>query len=88
VKALVASDERAVIFVPHNSTQRYRWTEECRVYCRNHGYEVVGVADTWEKARDTVTAVGAEVIVVARRRHLPPDRSPRVEVVGGERGRE
>lgn len=54
----------------------------CTQYCIEAGYEAIAVVrGTWEEAMDYITAGEAEVILAAEDDDLPPDRTPRVEVV-------
>lgn len=59
----------------------------CIQYCISLGYNVVGLVRSWEEAiginrADPETEeVSAEVVVVAEEADLPPDRSPRLEIV-------
>jgi hypothetical protein len=72
---------RAIIFVPDE--ERDRWEARCLEYCDRRGYEVValvvGAPDRWNDAMDMMYAHEADVVVVASKDHLPPDRTPRVE---------
>lgn len=59
----------------------------CYQYCLSLGYNVVGIVRSWEEAIGINRAdperdeVSAEVVVVAEEADLPPDRTPRLEIV-------
>lgn len=58
----------------------------CYQYCLAVGYQIVGIVRSWEEAigvnrADPAAEVSAEVVVVAEEADLPPDRTPRLEVV-------
>lgn len=81
---------RAIIYVPDDE-DRGRWEDACLKYCDRRGYEVValvvGGPDRWNDAMDMMYAHEADVVVVASKDHLPPDRTPRVEVINDEQVR-
>lgn len=78
--------ERAVIYVPAGR-EANRWREVCMLYCANRGYEVVGVVTAprnvgrWRDVRAMARRDALDVLVAARRDHLPAGRRPRIEVV-------
>lgn len=77
---------RAVIICPHESGRWHdHWQEVCLAHCRKHGYEIVGVTETWSSAKRMLDAREAEIVVVAKRGHLPPSLEPRLEVVAEQR---
>lgn len=76
---------RAVIFVPH--FDRRRWEDICYAAAAAHGEEVAAaVADRtagggWRDAEAMIQRGEADVILVARWDHVPPDALPHVRVV-------
>jgi hypothetical protein len=77
---------RAVILVPDDDEDRDRWARMCLDDCERAGLAVtqlvVGTgAAAWDQAMSVIEAHLAEVIVVARREHVPPDRVPQLRVV-------
>jgi hypothetical protein len=77
---------RAVIICPSESARWYQhWMTMCVDYCRQQGYETVGVTEDWQGARRMLDAHEAEVIVVAKREHLPKSSGPRLEVIAEQR---
>lgn len=77
---------RAVIICP-NAAGRWRdhWLTLCVDYCAEHGYEVVGVTETWSSALRMREDDEAEIIVAAKREHLPPSPVPWLEIVADQR---
>lgn len=75
---------RAIIFVPDDA-ERDRWEKICLDECDRRGYLVAalvhGGAEKWHDLRTMLTNGEADVLVVARKEHLPPDRIPRTEWV-------
>lgn len=56
--------------------------DRCINYCLAHGYDMVGVVkDDWARAIEYLTTGVASVLVVASTDHIPPDATPRIEVV-------
>lgn len=70
----------AVLFVPtgHGAD---RWLTVCAEYAARYSYEVAAVATEWADVVTLVFAGEAQVVVVARRDHLPGMRTPRLEIV-------
>ena len=75
---------RAIIFVPDDA-ERERWEKICLAECDRLGYRVValvrGGVEKWGDLRRMLTSGEADVLVVARKEHLPPNRVPRTEWV-------
>lgn len=72
--------ERAIIYVPDDDMERC--TILCLEYAQRVGYLVVGVVvGRWNDAQSMVLAGVADLVIVADRAQLPPDRTPRIEVV-------
>lgn len=70
----------AVIFIPAEHLATY--SAACFDYCAARSYEVVGLVTTSSEAATRMLVDGiANVMVVARRDHLDPEREPRVEVL-------
>lgn len=79
---------RAVVFV--NPDHLLPNAHACYQYCLALGYSVVGLVRTWDEAivvnrADPDREVAAEVVVVAEEADLPPDRTPRLEIVAYSR---
>lgn len=75
---------RAVVFV--NPDRLLPNAHACYQYCLAVGYQIVGIVRSWEEAiginrADPGAEVSAEVVIVAEEADLPPDRTPRLEVV-------
>lgn len=70
---------KTVVFIPDSETQR--WLTVCAQYCAVRHYQVVAVVSAWVDAVRMVVDGRATVLVAGRRDHLPPDRSPRLEIV-------
>lgn len=79
-KARGASAPAAVLFIPPGPSAE-RWRDLCGSYCHDHRYTIVAIATTWAAAFAMLISGEASVAVVGRRDHLPPDRTPRLEVV-------
>jgi len=71
---------RCVLFIPSGSGSR-QWLAICAAYCETNHYEIIAIAAIWDDAIAILAAGEASVAVVGRRDHLPPDRTPRIEVV-------
>lgn len=70
----------AVLFVPtgHGAD---RWLTVCAEYAARYRYQVAAIATDWDSVVTMVLQGEAEVVVVARRDHLPVMRTPRLEVI-------
>jgi hypothetical protein len=70
---------RAIIYCPDRRGREQR----CRRYCRRKGYEVVAVVTDadggWRYVLAMLAERQADVVVVASRDDLSPDRVPRLE---------
>jgi len=81
-------DELAAIYVIADPDQD-RWTEACRRYCAEQGYNLAAVVlvepgddgARWAQVHAMADRGELDVLVVARRDQLPRRRRPRVEVV-------
>jgi hypothetical protein len=73
---------QAVIFIPASDLQR--WAAICLDYCAARKYELAGIVlvdqGGWEAVVDMLHRGVAQIVVVARREHLPRGRVPRIEV--------
>ncbi len=75
---------QAVIYAPPG--QLPLWTTACVEHCASMGYAVFGLivgdcdGTNWNDVIDLLARGVAQIAVVARREHLPPDRLPRLEV--------
>lgn len=81
----MSTPHRAVIYVPSaNPDALARWSDECLQHCDVLGYEVLGIVlGTWVDVTGLIFEGAADLVVVARWEHPPPDRLPRLEVAGG-----
>lgn len=57
------------------------WLTVCADYAARHHYQVAAIASDWDGVMTVLRNEEAEVVVVARRDHLPPSRTPRLEIV-------
>lgn len=71
----------AVVFLPHGTPSAGRWTDTCGEYIQRRGYRLAAFATVWADVVRMVLTGAADVVVVGRRDHLPPDRTPRVEII-------
>lgn len=76
---------RAVVFVPSEDQAHKKWLRVCGERCTTRGYLIIAVAGEYADAVEMVLLREADVIVVARREHLPPGRLPLMEIVAEER---
>jgi len=83
------SDLRAVIYLPAGE-QMDRWRRTCALHVEARGYELVSIVideasgERWSSIQALLRDGRVDVIVVARRDQLPPDRLPRIEVASEE----
>jgi len=75
----------AVVFVPAGDPDYARWLMVCGDYCNSRGYEITAVVSDWADAMTLCTTAGVDIVVTARWDHLPPDRTPRLEIVTDQR---
>lgn len=72
--------EKAVIYAPTECL------EEAATTCLEHGqaagYDIEGICLRWDDAQAMALRGVVQVIIVADRSHLPPDRVPRIEIPG------
>ena len=75
--------ERAVIFMP--SAADVAGAHACMRFAEARGYRLEGlVAGRWQDVAEMMAERLVEVVLVAHRYQLPPDRTPRIEVVDEE----
>ena len=72
--------DRAVIFVPSLDPAHVRWVLVCGEFCSRRGYLITAVVGSWADTIAMVMERAADIVVTARRDHLPPDRLPRLEI--------
>lgn len=83
------SDLRAVIYLLAGEGM-VRWRRICATHVELHGYLLVSIViddaggAKWASVRSLLDAGRVDVVVVAHRDHLPPDRLPRIEVANDE----
>lgn len=70
---------KSVVLLP--DVEAHRWMMICAQYCEARHYEIVAVVHAWADAIRMIKDGRATVLVAGRHDHLPPDRSPRVEIV-------
>ena len=71
----------ALLFIPADDPDPRRWMVTLWTYCMRCHYQPQAVVHSWCDVIKMVQAGLAEVVVVARRDHLDPKRTPRIEVV-------
>ncbi len=82
---------QAIIYVHSDNLNIH--TERCADYIHRLGYALAAVVvddqdgGRWHEAAGMLLSGDAQVLVVAERDELPPDRLPRVDVVAEERRR-
>ncbi|GGO25365.1 hypothetical protein GCM10011576_47820 [Micromonospora parathelypteridis] len=73
--------EIAVIWIPADIEPSEPAVAVCLTHLRRHSYRLKGIIrDPWESVEQTMVDGEVDVIVIADLAHLPPDRSPRIEV--------
>lgn len=65
--------QRAVILVPSEDRAHRKWLTVCGDFCSRHKVLITAVARNYVDALSMLVCGGADIIVVARRDHLPPD---------------
>ncbi|MBC9006411.1 hypothetical protein [Micromonospora aurantiaca (nom. illeg.)] len=75
--------ERAVIWVPP-TIEALEPSARCMGHVLRRGYHFEGIIHApWEAVERMVLDGEVEVVVIADPAHLPPDRTPRIEVADG-----
>lgn len=75
----------AVIFVPVIPGADV-FVLQCIAHVEARGYQLYAIARTWAQVNEVIHERLAQVVVMARREHMPPDRVPRFEFLGVEPG--
>ncbi len=73
------SAARAVIFVPAEDWRPH--AVQCLEHIERREYEFCGIVRDWAAIERMRDEGAVDVVVVATREHLPPDRIPRTEAV-------
>jgi acetyl-CoA acetyltransferase len=73
---------RAVIYIPA-LVETARWLPLALLHCERQGYDVVALISSgfgaWSSVWEMLNSGEADVCVVGRYEHMPPDRMPRIE---------
>ncbi|MET8044293.1 hypothetical protein ABZU25_25925 [Micromonospora sp. NPDC005215] len=73
--------EIAVIWVPATIEPSESAVATCLAHLRRNSYRLAGIVRApWETVEQTMIDGDVDVVVIADLAHLPPDRSPRIEV--------
>ncbi|MGC4747335.1 hypothetical protein ACLQ28_17025 [Micromonospora sp. DT201] len=73
--------EIAVIWIPADIEPSEPAVAVCLTHLRRHAYRLGGIVRApWETIEQTMIDGEVDVVVIADLAHLPPDRSPRIEV--------
>ncbi|WBB67618.1 hypothetical protein [Micromonospora sp. WMMD812] len=73
--------EIAVIWIPADIEPSEPAVAVCLVHLRRHAYRLKGIIRApWETVEQAMVDGEVDVVVIADLAHLPPDRSPRIEV--------
>ncbi|MEU5785886.1 hypothetical protein [Micromonospora lupini] len=73
--------ELAVIWVPADIEPSEHTIARCLDHLRRHDYRLNGIMRaSWERVEQKMVDGEVDVVVIADLAHLPPDRSPRIEV--------
>ncbi|MEH0927318.1 hypothetical protein [Micromonospora sp. CPCC 205558] len=79
--------EIAVIWIPAHIEPSEPAVARCLSHLRRHSYRFTGIMRApWETVEQTMIDGEVDVVVIADFAHLPPDRSPRIELAttGGD----
>lgn len=77
---------RSIIYV-RDTADRARWEHAAVDFCEQQHYAVIGLVigmkddDRWDDVMGLLLSGAAELVVVAERDQLPPNRTPRIEIV-------
>ncbi|MEO3769236.1 hypothetical protein [Micromonospora sp. B9E7] len=75
--------EIAVIWIPAHIEPSEPAVAVCLSHLRHHDYRLKGIVRApWETVEQNMVDGEVDVVVIADLAHLPPDRSPRIEVAG------
>ena len=73
--------EIAVIWIPAHIEPSEPAIAACLTHLRRHAYRLNGIIRApWETVEQSMIDGEVDVVVIADPAHLPPDRSPRIEV--------
>ncbi|MEU5962267.1 hypothetical protein ABZ777_13765 [Micromonospora parva] len=73
--------EIAVIWIPADIEPSEPAVARCLRHLRRHSYRFAGIMRApWETVEQTMIDGEVDVVVIADFAHLPPDRSPRIEL--------
>ncbi|MGC5310475.1 hypothetical protein [Micromonospora zamorensis] len=73
--------EIAVVWIPADIEPSEPAVAMCLAHLRQHGYRLKGIVRApWETVEQKMIDGEVDVVVIADPAHLPPDRSPRIEV--------
>ncbi|MFJ2085396.1 hypothetical protein ACIOBK_22930 [Micromonospora chokoriensis] len=73
--------EIAVIWIPADIEPSEPAVAVCLSHLRHHDYRLKGIVRApWENVEQRMIDGEVDVVVIADLAHLPPDRSPRIEV--------
>lgn len=64
---------RAVALIPTDDPAHTRWMVVCGEYCSRNGFLITAIARNYLDAVSMLACRGADIIVAARRDHIPPD---------------
>lgn len=78
------SNETAAIYVPAGDPLDGKYAKEGILHVNRRGYQMSTIVRDWDTVVDLVKNRTVNVIVFARRDHMRPEWSPRVEYVGEE----
>jgi hypothetical protein len=78
------SRQVAAIWIPSHVEPIEPHLMACLNHTRRCRYELLGIITTapWPEVRQMMLDGKIDVVVVAELEHLPPDRTPRIEVAG------
>lgn len=74
----------AVIYLPPALTLDSKFAQQCIAHLTRRGYELLTIAREWELVARLLQLGRAQVVIVARRSHINPEWTPRIEVVSEE----
>ncbi|MFI6234901.1 hypothetical protein ACIBD9_15180 [Micromonospora sp. NPDC050784] len=73
--------EIAVIWIPADIEPSEPAVARCLSHLRRHSYRFAGIMRaSWETVEQMMIDGEVDVVVIANFDHLPPDRSPRIEL--------
>ncbi|MCG5461699.1 hypothetical protein AB0K35_02825 [Micromonospora sp. NPDC053740] len=79
--------EIAVIWIPAHIEPSEPAVARCLSHLHRHSYRFAGIMRaSWETVEQTMIDGEVDVVVIADFAHLPPDRSPRIELANSSDG--